>query len=180
ISVGNSAWVAARILPYGATATAGWHDPTWFLAAQKAKKAFGVGTEDVSFFAPHQRPDWLTLAAWRPGDEGAPDWQELPDDPQLVAGCYRHRNGEVLAVLSNFGDTYATVSLDGAPFMDGERFAVVRDALTGERVMSLQNTFWISIPSNAFRLLRIEPAAAQLPQSVWSFGKNGAGNAYRP
>jgi hypothetical protein len=169
ISVGNSAWVASRILPYGATSTFGWHDPTWFTAAQKAKKDFGVGTDDVAFFAPHRRPDWLKITTYRPGDEAAPDWLEIEHDPELVAGCYRRADGEVLAVLSNFGDTYCTVVMDGAPFAEGERFAVVRDAVMDARIMSAGNRFRIAIPSSTFRLLRIQPAAGRLPQETWSF-----------
>jgi hypothetical protein len=170
-SVGNSAWVASRILPYGATSTFGWHDPTWFTAAQKAKEAFGVGTDDVTFFAPHERPDWLDLTVFRPGDEAAPDWREIENDPELVAGCYRRADGEALVVLSNFGDTYCTVVMEGAPFAEGERFAVVHDAVMDARIMSAANRFRFGIPSNTFRLLRIRPAATELPRRKWNFDK---------
>jgi hypothetical protein len=60
--------------------------------------------------------------------------------------------------------------MEGAPFAEGERFAVVHDAVMDARIMSAANRFRFGIPSNTFRLIRIRPAAGKLPQTTWSFG----------
>lgn len=140
----NSTLVSARILPYGATPVISWVDPSIIVPVQKAKIDFGVGRKDTKFYAPHQLPDWLKM-----------------NTVDFVIGCWQRADGKVLLIISNFDDKYKNAKIDGAPFEKNGKFAITRDALTGARIMSTHNTFFVSVPGNAFRVILVEPGVGK-------------------
>lgn len=137
-------WILARTLPFGNVMLChhSWMDASREIPVLRARQAFGLGKETVSWFTPSDpRPKWLSLSS---------------DD--LLVGGYVHPNGRALVTLSNVQAESVAVRIGIGSLQEqfGEGF-VVTDALTQSPVtVHRKGSVVIVIPGDSFRVLLLE------------------------
>ena len=138
-----SHWLVSRTLPYGQITCNyhGWIDGTPAIGACRARMEFGVGTEPVEFFRPHEVPDWFRV-----------------DSSDIVACLWqRKRDNAVLAVLSNWSGQPVTARLDGRQLRSRFDHFTLHDALTGAECPNAGEFAMFSVPADSFRLILLSP-----------------------
>lgn len=140
-----TSWAIAVTMPYGNVMlpAPGWMDYTLERPLLKARLDFGLGTEEVQWYRPHELPPWL----------------QVNDD--LVAGAYvRKKDNHVLLIVSNLGDKAAELNLDTAAIRAqlGSKIRV-EDAATGAPSMraNSDNPLQLSVPAGTCRIFYIYP-----------------------
>ena len=134
-------WLVAITMPYGNVLlpAPGWMDYTHEEPLLEARLEFGLGSEEVEWYRPHELPPWLDV-----GDH-------------LVGGAYvRERDGHTLLVVSNLGEEPATLKLSEAALEQrfGKDVQIV-DASTGASTMG---KFELAMPAAMCRMFLIHPS----------------------
>jgi len=110
----------------------------------RARIDFGLDRDPVEWYTPEKLPDWLPLT---------------PEE--LLYGAYVRDDGRVLLTIGNPTDTWQAMRMDMRPVWAkmGEGMAIT-DATTGFACPPIGKTLMICVPSNSFRVILLEPAAA--------------------
>ena len=139
-----SHWLPSRVLPYGQLNWSwhGWLDGTPAIAVAQARLDFGVGREPMTFYRPHELPDWFSVS-------GKPN----PGDDLLACIWQRKRDNALLVLLSNWADHPIQARLNEKRLAGQLGPCVMFDATTSAE---FPGQFMISVPANSFRMVRIE------------------------
>ncbi|MAE63502.1 MAG: hypothetical protein CMJ18_04460 [Phycisphaeraceae bacterium] len=139
-----SHWILSRVLPWGQMVWGahGWLDGTPATAATQARLDFGLGKEQVTFYRPHELPPWFDIG-------GKP----APGEDLIVCLWQRNGDGALLAVLANWADHPIQARIHEKRLAGHLGPCVMHDALTNA---PFAGPFLVSVPANAFRMVRIE------------------------
>ena len=142
-----SHWLPSRVLPYGQMNWSwhGWLDGTPAIAVAQARLDFGLGKEPMVFYRPHELPGWFKIG-------GKPK----PGDDLLVCCWQRKRDKAILAVLANWANHPIQTRIDRKLLQNRLGPCKMFDATTNA---DFRDEFMVSVPANAFRVIRIEPGA---------------------
>ena len=107
-----------------------------------ARIDFGLDRDPVEWYTPEKLPEWLPLT---------------PEE--LLYGAYVREDGSALVTIGNPTDTFVAMRMDLRPVWAklGQDMSIT-DATTGFACPPIGKRLMISVPSNSFRVLLLEPA----------------------
>ncbi len=139
-------WLLARLLPFGNVLLLNpkYMDFSRISPVLAARIDFGLDRDPVEWYTPEKLPDWLPLT---------------PEE--LLYGAYVREDGSVLLTIGNPTDTFVAMRMDLRPVWAkmGEGMAIT-DATTGFACPPIGKTLMLSVPSNSFRVILLEPPVA--------------------
>lgn len=140
-------WMLCRLLPWGNVmmSVPSWFDYSRQIPVQQARLRFGLGRTPVSWYTPEATPQWLPV-----GPE------------ELWVGGYQTSDSRVMLTLGNPTQQKLAARMDLRPVqaqLGGE--VEITDALTGAPCPPIGRNMVLAVPANSFRIVTIEPRAAQ-------------------